>query len=164
MFPSCISICFAFFPSVHTVRIRVQRMDYGHKFFCIGFCLTFSVCRRGFRGLPQDMAVSSPCLRRDFPKKVKSIFSYGIARPLENKLRMNFDAFAEFRETPDYHKNCSPSCTSDSYEYWYAFCRSKLILLLLTRARRNATSPIVPDCILIRYRTVRIYRKKHLLY
>ena len=45
------------------------------------------------------MAVPSRCLRRDFPKKVKSIFSYGIARKLENKLRMNFDAFAEFRET-----------------------------------------------------------------
>ena len=63
-----------------------------HKFFCIGFCLAFSVCQSPFRGLPQDMAVPSRCLRRDFPKKVKSIFSYGIARPLENKLRMNFDA------------------------------------------------------------------------
>ena len=133
-----------------------------HKFFCIGFCLACSVCQSGFRGLPQDMAVPSRYLRRDFPKKVKSIFSYGIARPLENRLRMNFDALTEFRETPDYHKNCSPECTSDSYSY--AFCRSKLILLLLTRARRDATPPIVPDCILIRYRTVRIYRKKHLLY
>ena len=28
----------------------------------------------------------------------------------------------------------------------YAFCRSKLILLLLTRARRDATSLIVPYC------------------
>ena len=63
-----------------------------HKFFCIGFCLAVCVCRSRFRGLPQDMAVPSRCLRRDFPKKVKSIFSYGIARPLENKLRMNFDA------------------------------------------------------------------------
>ena len=74
-------------------------------------------------------------------------------------LRRNFGR----PRTSDYHKNCSPSCTSDSYSY--AFCRSKLILLLLTRARRDdATPPIVPDCILIRYRTVRIYRKKYLLY
>ena len=128
----------------------------GHKFFCtsIGFCLAFSVCPSRFRGLPQDMAVPSRCLRRDFPKKVKSIFSYGIARPLENKLRMDFDAYAEFRETPDYHKNCSPSCTSDSYSY--AFCRSKLIiLLLLTRARRDATPPIVQYQIVFLFGIVR---------
>ena len=107
-----------------------------HKFFCIGFCLAFSVCLSRFRGLPQDMVISSRCLRRNFPKKVKSIFSYGIARPLENKLRMNFDPLPEFRETPDYHKNCSPSCTSDSYSY--AFCRLKLILLMVTRAIRRS--------------------------
>ena len=76
---------------------------------------------------------------------------------------MNIDALAEFRETPDYLKNCkncSPSCTSCvTRTFFAAFCRSKLILLLLTRARRDATSLIVPYCILIRYRTVRIYRK-----
>ena len=66
--------------------------SYSHKFFCIGFCLAVSVGLSGFRGLPQDMAVPSRCLRRDFPKKVKSIFSYGIARKPENKLRINFDA------------------------------------------------------------------------
>ena len=82
-----------------------------------------------FRGLPQDMVISSRCVRRDFPKKVKSIFSFGIARSLENKLRMNYDALVEFRETPDYHKNCFPWRTSDSYSY--TFCRSKLILLLI---------------------------------
>ena len=79
-------------PVVRAAQHRVQIKGPGHKFFCIGFCLAFSVCQSGFRGLPQDMAVPSPCLRRDFPKKVKSIFSYGIARPLEKKLRMNCDA------------------------------------------------------------------------
>ena len=57
----------------------------------IDTCLAFSVGLSRFRGLPQDMVVSSRCLRRDFPKKVKSIFSYGIARKLENPFWIYFD-------------------------------------------------------------------------
>ena len=46
-----------------------------HKCFCIEMCFAFlaavlSVRQSGFRGLPQDMAVSSRCRRRDSSKNV----------------------------------------------------------------------------------------------